>query len=130
MKILQIIGIFLVIGILNTLISGEYIKLLKLPSGDVAMISIGIITISGISLAVSTILISIISIQKQLSLTISLLIYHIIYFITVTYFGLEWPIANFSFTNIDLFTILIGFTVWGFTFATIKFLQSRKKQTP
>ncbi|KAB1230173.1 hypothetical protein [Chryseobacterium viscerum] len=130
MKTLQIIGIFLLIGILNTVISAEYLKLLKLPSGDIAMIPIGIMIVSGISLAISTILILIISTQKQLSLIKSVLIYHIIYFITNTFFGLEWPLSNFSFTNIDFCIIIIGFIVWVFIFAVIRFLQSRKKQTP
>jgi len=130
LKILQIIGIFLVIGILNTVISSEYIKLLKLPSGSAAIIPIGIMAVSGISLTVSTILLLIISIQKQLSLTTSILIYHIIYFIAITYFGLEWPVSNFSFTNIDLSIIIIGFIVWGCIFAIIKFLPIKKKINP
>ncbi|MCW1960537.1 hypothetical protein [Chryseobacterium viscerum] len=130
MKTLQTIGILLLIGILNTIITAEYIKLLKLPSGDVAMLPIGIMIVSAVSLAVSTILILAINLKKQINLTTSILIYHFIYFIAVIFFGLDWKISNFSFTNIDLFVIIIGFVIWGFSFAIIKFFQSRKKQTP
>lgn len=123
MKTLQTIGILLLIGILNTIITAEYIKLLKLPSGNVAMLPIAIMTVSGISLAVSTALILIISIKKQLNTVISMLIYHIIYFISGALFGMDW----LSFTNVDLFIIFTAFMVWGFIFVSIKFFQSRKK---
>ncbi|MDW9379939.1 hypothetical protein [Chryseobacterium sp. JV558] len=123
MKTLQTLGILLLIGVLNTIITAEYIKLLKLPSGNVAMLPIAIMAVSGISLAVSTALILIISIKKQLNTVISMLIYHIIYFISGALFGMDW----LSFTNVDLFIIFTAFMVWGFIFVSIKFFQSRKK---
>lgn len=126
MKTLLYIGIFLLIGILNTIISAEYIKLLQLPSGEVAMLPIGVMVVSGISLGVSTILVLIINIRNQISLTTSILMYHIIYFMTSAYFGLEWPTSDFSFTNINLITILTGCIVWISIFACIKFFQSVK----
>ena len=117
----KIIGIFFVIGFLNTIIFIEYLKTTNRSGGEVGMMPIGIMIACGITLIFSSLVIGILKTKKNVSLNSSILIYHIIYFVVILYFGIELPeLTNFSFKNIDLFIILIALFVWILAIAIAK----------
>lgn len=125
-NIAVVIGIFFLIGFLNTIIFIEYLKTTKLPGGDVGMAPFGVMLVSAITLAISVVVYLIINLNKKISIVGSIIIYHLVYFGVLIVWGLDWQnLFRMEYINLDLFVILIAIIVWGFTTLVYKFLISK-----
>jgi|GEM_PF-5257535 len=125
-KIAIIIGIFFLIGFLNTTLFIQYLKTTKLPGGEAGMAPFIIIITSAISLVISVLVYLIINLNKKISIVSSIAIYHFVYFVGLIVWGLDWQnLFSIEYINLDLFIILIAILVWGVTTLFYKFLVSK-----
>lgn len=124
-QIEKILGSYFLIGLLNVLIFIGYMDIARLPGGEFGMMPFGLMIAAGISLVAALLIILIIKIKKSVTFATSVLIYNIIYLGILIFSGLGRPtVFNFSSSNAYLFSILIGFLVWG-----IALVVSRLKKT-
>lgn len=127
-QIEKILGNYFLIGLLNVLIFIGYMYIAHLPGGQFGMMPFGLMIAAGISLVAALVTVLIIKIKKPVPFTTSILIYNIIYLGILIFSGLGRPtVFNLSSSNAYLFSILIGFLVWGIFFMVARFFPSGKK---
>jgi len=125
-KIAIIIGIFFLIGFLNTTLFIQYLKTTKLSGGEVGMAPFVVMISSAISLVISVLIYLIINLNKKISIVSSIAIYNFVYFVGLIVWGLDWQnLFSIEYINFDLFIILIAILVWGVTTLFYKFLVSK-----
>ncbi|MDN3691300.1 hypothetical protein QWZ06_03005 [Chryseobacterium tructae] len=129
-QIEKILESYFLMALLNILIFIGYIDIARLPGGQFGMMPFGLMIAAGISLVAALLIVLIIKIKKSVTFATSTLIYNIIYLGILIFNGLGRPaVFNFSSSNAYLFSILIGFLVWGIALTVARFFPSRRNKT-